>query len=123
MAKILLIDDEEAVRFSVRKILESGGHIVTEADNGATGLELFKLGSFDMVITDLIMPEKEGIETLEEVKMLSPDTPVLAISGGGRFGGTNYLETAKILGACDALAKPFTAIELLESVNRCLAKQ
>ncbi len=122
MANILVIDDDEAVRYSVRKILESQKHSVSEADNGHAGLALFQKDAFDLIITDIIMPDKDGIKTISEVKEASPETPIIAMSGGGRFGGDEYIRTAKIIGASRVISKPFLPAELLDCVDGCLSK-
>ncbi len=77
--------------------------------------------SFDLVITDLIMPEKEGLETIADIRKLCGDLPIIAISGGGRVGPTNYLETARFIGANTTLAKPFGRRELIKTVSELLA--
>ena len=121
MARILIIDDEELARYAVRKILTGAGHDVTEADTGSTGLELQRKTPFDLVITDIVMPEKEGIETIMDLKKEFPDTPIVAISGGGRLGPTDYLNMSSQLGARQTLAKPFSRDDLLSAVDTCLA--
>ena len=119
VARILLIDDEEGVRSTARLILESAGHEVTEAEDGARGLALFQAGSFDLVITDLYMPRKEGIETIQDLVALGAKVPILAMSGaGGEDGGA--LVDAQLLGARATLSKPFTATELREAVDELL---
>ncbi|MDH5527211.1 MAG: response regulator [Nitrospirota bacterium] len=121
MARILIIDDEELARYAVRKILTGAGHDVTEAENGSNGLELQRKTPFDLVITDIVMPEKEGIETIMDLKKEFPDTPIVAISGGGRLGPTDYLNMSSQLGARQTLAKPFSRDDLLSAVDTCLA--
>ncbi|OFX12761.1 MAG: hypothetical protein A2516_09800 [Alphaproteobacteria bacterium RIFOXYD12_FULL_60_8] len=116
MARILVIDDEELARFTVREILESAGHTVEEATNGNEGLALQRRQPFDLVVTDIIMPEKEGIETIIEMKADYPALPVIAISGGGRTRNLDFLQIAQKMGASKIIAKPFTEEELLTSV-------
>lgn len=120
MARILVIDDEDLARFTVANILESAGHEVVEASDGEEGLALQKEHPFDLVVTDIIMPKKEGVETIVELKRDFPDMKVIAISGGGRTRNLDFLELAKQFGADKILAKPFTEEELLENVNACL---
>ncbi len=122
MARILLIDDEEIARYAVRQVLETGGHEVTEAENGNEGIALQKAQPFDLVVTDMIMPEKGGLETIVELKRDYPALPVIAISGGGRTRNLDFLELAKRYGADEVLAKPFSEEELLQCVDACLAK-
>lgn len=120
MAAILIIDDEELVRYSLRKLLDPLGHEITEAENGAEGLAMVRERPFDLVITDIIMPEKEGLETVTELHRSHPDLDVIVISGGGRTGNKDYLRMAKGLGAKHALMKPFRAETLIEAVDDCL---
>lgn len=121
MANVLIIDDDSALRGTMKKILERAGHEVAEAEDGARGLELFRCGAFDLVITDLIMPEKEGIETILELRADHPEVRILAVSGGlsvDEDGGV--LQDAEALGADDSLAKPFSVEELMEKVEPLL---
>lgn len=120
MARILVVDDEELARFTIREILESAEHEVTEAFNGIEAISRQKEQPFDLVITDIIMPEKEGVETIIELRKDFPDLKIIGISGGGRTRNMDFLELAKQFGAERILAKPFTADELLENVDACL---
>lgn len=123
MAHILVIDDEELARYTVREVLQSAGHEVAEAANGAKGIALQKAQSFDLVITDIIMPEKEGVETIIELKRDFPDLTIIGISGGGRTRNLDFLKLAEQFGAERVLSKPFTEDHLLECVNSCLSEQ
>lgn len=102
-------------------MLEGSGHEVAVAAQGAEGLTLFGEHPVDLVITDIFMPEKEGIETILELRHQSPQTKIIAISGGGRAGNLDISATAKNLGAHQTLAKPFARQELLDAVNAVLA--
>ena len=115
--RVLLIDDEEMVRKIVRKMLERSGHEVTVAENGRLGLEQLKTGTFDLVITDIIMPEMEGVETLMMVREQHPDVKVIAMSGGGRTGNIDFLSTAEKLGASAILRKPFSLGSLTAAIE------
>ena len=121
MSSILIVDDDEAVLDVLSEMLTLAGHEVTIAHNGKDAVRWVIDGEFDLVITDLIMPEKEGIETITEIRRQSSDTPIIAISGGGRVGPNDYLETAKFIGADATLAKPFARQELLSTVDSLLA--
>ncbi len=121
MAHILIIDDEDMVRMVLKQSLEKVGHAVTEANNGAKGITALRDGDFDLIITDIVMPEKEGVETIAEIRAGDPDLPIIAVSGGGRIGPENYLDAARRLGANHAFAKPFDRAELLHAVDECLA--
>ena len=121
MTRVLVIDDEELARFTVREILEGAGYEVAEAKNGNQGLAFQKAQPNDLVITDIIMPDKEGVETIIELKRDFPTLPIIAISGGGRTRNLDFLKLAEQYGAQKVLAKPFSEEELLESVQTCLA--
>lgn len=120
MALILIIDDDAALRATVRKILERAGHEVRDAGDGDRGLRIFREEGADLVITDIIMPEKEGIETIQELREADPDLPILAISGGGRADPSEPLTDARLLGADETLAKPFDVDELRKTVEHLL---
>jgi CheY-like chemotaxis protein len=120
MGAILVVDDDVQVLEVISHILRLEGHEVTTARDGREAINIFKSGRFDLVITDLIMPEREGIETIAELKACSRMVPVIAMSGGGRVGPTDYLETAQFIGANATLAKPFARGELVRLVNLLL---
>jgi DNA-binding response OmpR family regulator len=120
MARILVIDDERLVRTSIEAVLSVKGHSVTLAADGREGLTQINKSEFDLIITDLVMPEMEGIETILEIRKKSSNLRILAISGGGlRIG--NFLGVAAELGADEVLKKPFTNAELLAAVDRLVA--
>jgi len=108
MQRILIIDDDHHILLMIKKMLERAGYEVDLASNGNEGLKLFKRVQADLVITDIIMPEKEGLETIREMKRLQSDLKIIAMSGGGKISADNYLETAKIFGASKVLQKPFS---------------
>lgn len=120
MTRILVIDDNPLVRATLRSILAAAGYEVVLASDGKAGLDEFRRRPSDLVITDIVMPEIEGIETIRQLRGLAPELPILAISGGGRGIPLDYLRMAQQLGASDVLSKPFEADELLSSVTRCL---
>lgn len=115
--RILILDDEKLVRFTLRQILEGAGYDVSEAATGDACLEMQKANPFDVIITDIIMPGREGIEIVMELKQAYPRLRVIAISGGGRNHNMSYLDFASRLGADATLAKPFTDDELLAAVR------
>lgn len=121
MTKILVIDDNAMVRKTISTILRHGGFEVELATNGREGIEVFRKGAPDLVITDLIMPEKEGIETILELRQVHPDIKIIAISGGSPAGNVDFLRMAQTLGANAIIAKPFRANELISCVKDCLA--
>ncbi len=120
MARILIIDDDSALRQTMRKIVERIGHEADEAEDGAVGLRLFRERSYDLVVTDLLMPEKEGIETILELREEDPDVPILAVSGGMTLDRTGPLADAEALGADASLPKPFAVEEFSDTVQQLL---
>lgn len=122
MSAILVIDDDASVREVVSEMLRMEGHDVTIAENGRDAIPMLAQQQFDLVITDLIMPEKEGIETIGEIRRTDRDIPIIAISGGGRLGPGDYLQTARHIGADATLAKPFTRQELLTTIESLLSR-
>ena len=122
MSAILVIDDDASVREVVSEMLRLEGHEVTIAENGREATAMLADREFDLVITDLIMPEKEGIETISEIRRTDSRIPIVAISGGGRLGPGDYLETARYIGADATLAKPFARQELLTTIDALLGR-
>mgnify|MGYP003836147139 CR=1 FL=1 len=121
MKSILVVDDEKNIRTIVRAILENEGYTVLEASDGNEAIRQFGEHSPDLVVTDLLMPEKDGIETLFELKQINGNAKVIALSGGGRICSENYLNYARKLGATATLEKPFTSEELLAVVHQAMA--
>lgn len=120
MARILLIDDDDALRGVIAQNLALAGHTVIEAADGRQGVNLFHAAPVDLVLTDLVMPGKEGVETIIELHREQPELPIIAMSGG-MPRSSMYLEIAAKLGARRALAKPFTPQELLKVIADVLA--
>ena len=104
----------------VRKTLAHFGHTVIEARNGKEGLQLFREANADLVITDLVMPEKEGFEILLELRQYQPPVKIIVMSGGVRGEKANYLQMAKLFGAAKVLAKPFSNEALIAAINELL---
>ena len=121
MQKILLIDDDPLVRRTIERILQKNGYQVHLAADGLEGLRTFRTLQPDLVITDLIMPVKEGLDTIRLLRTWSPEAKIIAISGGGRVANTDLLAEAAVLGASVVIAKPFEPDELLVKVSNCLA--
>lgn len=115
MATILIIDDEESIRILLRSALEAAGYEVTEAANGRQGLELYRRKPTDLVITDILMPELNGLDMLLELTREFLNAKVVAISGAG--GEKNVLDVAKLLGARQTFRKPFSIPQLLGAVR------
>src|SRR5580658_5170969 len=120
MAKILVIEDDVLVRNMIDKVLRLGGFDVVMAEDGARGMTSFRSERPDLVLTDIIMPEREGIATIVEMRRECPDAKIIAMSGGGRIGSADFLGMAKKLGANDIIPKPFLPQELLRRIKTCL---
>jgi DNA-binding response OmpR family regulator len=120
LPKILVIDDDPHVSGFLHALLTREGYEVELAADGAKGLKAFEAAPSDLVITDIIMPEREGIEVITQLRKLSPSTRIIAISGGGRMGPDAYLPLARNLGASRAFAKPLDKNELLAAVRELL---
>ena len=120
MTRVLIIDDEELVRVTLRQALELAGYEVAEATNGNEGVKLALGDPPDLVITDIIMPEKEGIETIAEIRREHPSMKIIAVSGGGRMGKMDFLQIAGKLGADRTLPKPFDPDDLVAMVQELL---
>lgn len=121
MARLLLIEDDANTRRVLYLALAGLGHHVVTAVDGGKGLRAARAEEFDLVITDLIMPEKEGIETIIELRRLQPDLRIIAVSGGPTAPMQQSNLAAAHLGAMATLAKPFTVETLAETVARVLA--
>jgi CheY-like chemotaxis protein len=119
--RILVIDDEAAIRYTVQLLLEDSGFTVEVASNGREGVAAFRANPPDLVLTDILMPEQEGIETIMQIRREFPKTKIIAMSGGGRMGNTDFLTIAKGLGADATIAKPFETEDLIDLVQRLLA--
>lgn len=120
MKRILVIDDDEQICAMLRQMLSRAGHLVDEAPNGDVGIRLHRASPYDLIITDIFMPEREGLETIRELRNDFPDAKIIAMSGGGNSGELSYLSLAKSFGAQQAIVKPFNRAELLECVEKAL---
>jgi CheY-like chemotaxis protein len=123
MPTILVIDDDQHVRGMLRTVLEDFGYKVLEAPDGNIGVQLFSENRVDLIITDIIMPDKEGLETIREIKASSPDAKIIAISGGAKVGPGTYLKLAERLGAQRVFEKPIQISVLLSSIAELLTDQ
>lgn len=116
MKRILVIDDDPQVRMMLRMTFEDAGFEVLEASDGEAGVKQFRSSPTEIVITDLVMPGKEGIETIVEIKQVFPEAKVVAISGGGKLGPDNYLKIAAECGAEHVFSKPIDRARLVACV-------
>ncbi len=121
MASILVIDDDRQVRVLLQEMLESAGHRVETAENGAVGLEAISRSAFDLVISDIFMPEMEGIETILSLRRDRPELKIIAISGGSPRAPMDFLPMARLAGAVATLEKPILRRDLLNAVDSALA--
>jgi len=117
---ILLVDDDEQFRGMLSEALTGEGFEVREASDGLQGIKLYGEQPTDIVITDLVMPGKEGLEMIVEIKRFHSGVKIIAISGGGRGSSNNYLKMAKAFGAQIVLAKPFSHHEILDAISQVL---
>lgn len=120
MVKILIIEDEDSFRNVLVKMLSKAGFEVRQAGDGNQALEVCAQFMPDLVLTDIIMPDKEGLETIQELLEINPSLKIVAMSGGGRFGPDSYLPLAEKLGAKATLQKPFMREELIATINSVL---
>ena len=121
MADVLVIDDSAHVRDFLRRALERAGHRVVEAEDGAKGVRLFRQHPADLVITDIYMPEKEGLETIREIRSGFPGARIIAITGyDAPMKADRVLEIARALGAAGSMKKPLDLDQLMEMVDRTL---
>lgn len=122
MIKILVIEDDNSFRNVLMQMLEKAGYEVIQAENGNQALKICESFSPDLVLTDIIMPDKEGLETIQELLSICPEIKIIAMSGGGRFGPNSYLPLAQKLGARKTLQKPFMREELLSAIAEVLSE-
>ncbi len=122
MARVLLIDDDEMSRQAVHRMLERAGFTVESTGNGRDAVTRYEPGEIDLIITDLIMPDIDGLEIIQEVRRKDPAARILAISGGGRVQAEEYLSVARKFGAVEVLPKPFASQDLKAAVERALQR-
>lgn len=120
MVSILLVEDDDQLRTMLTLLLTSSGYEVREASNGKLACDLYEQYRFDLVITDLVMPEIDGLEVIMELIRRNKNVRIIAISGGGEVKGAEYLRIARKLGAQLTLSKPFSSEEFLDSVSLAL---
>lgn len=117
MVRILLVDDDDALRAVLRRALERAGYMVFEAFDGRAALRVIAEGPVALVITDLVMPDMEGLELIRSLRCSHPTLPVIVISGGTRPGMEDYLPVAKLLGVASILTKPFELPQFIDAVR------
>jgi DNA-binding response OmpR family regulator len=117
MKKVLVIDDDEQIREMIRVILEDSGYAVYLTSDGDEVTNIYKDNPVDLIITDIIMPERDGLEIINQFRKEHPNVKIIAISGGGKIKAENYLVAAENLGAVKTLSKPFDIMELVDIVK------
>lgn len=122
MASILLIEDDDLLREALASVLATRGYTVTQASDGEKGIKLFRTAPTDLVITDIVMPNKEGVETITELHRDYPNLGIIAMTGHLADDGPLYLKMAGALGARCMLEKPFDFPTLLSAIDRVLAE-
>ena len=120
MKRILIIDDDDQFRQMLHAMIEKEGYEVKDAPDGDVGMSLQEEKPFDLIITDIIMPNKEGIAVITDLKGLYPDSKIIAISGGGRIVPNDYLGIAEKLGADRTLSKPFERKKLIDTIKELI---
>jgi CheY-like chemotaxis protein len=120
MKKILLIDDDELVIYALKRYLEKNGFHVISLNSGKSVLEKIKETNPNIVITDIIMPDVEGMEVITKIRNINKQLPIIAISGGSRYVDKTFLTTAEMLGASASLEKPLDEEKLLELINNLI---
>ncbi len=123
MASILLVEDDDLLRTMLKSLLTSSGHEVWEASDGTRVCEMHQQQRFDLIITDVVMPDTEGLGLITELRRIDQNVRIIAMSGGGQSGGEAYLNIAQKLGAQHTLRKPFGNDEFLETVRLALETQ
>lgn len=123
MSRILIIDDDSQMRTVLRQMIELAGYEVVEACDGREGLRCYHATPVDLIITDILMPEQEGLETIQALRRISPEVKIIAISGGGRMGQLDVLPIAAAFGAQCTLRKPLRRQILLDAVCQLLQGQ
>ena len=119
MAHVLLVEDSPAMLETLSFAMRSKGHSVVTASNGKEGMESFLANQFDLVVTDIIMPDMDGLALIDEMRRVVPNLKILAISGGGRAVEFDFLDAARKYGAVATLEKPFPMSEFHNAVDRC----
>ncbi len=120
---VLVVDDDALVRETIMNFMSTAGFEVDGASDGTVGVASYSEKKHDLVITDILMPGKEGIETIMDIRQINPNVKIIAISGQGWSGPVSYLDLAKQLGADSALSKPFSKSELLQTVGTVMQKK
>lgn len=117
MARILIADDDSEIRITLQKLLQMVGHEVELAKDGLEAVRILDTETFDLMVTDIVMPNQEGLESIMQARQKHPNLHLIAMSGGGKDRTENYLRMAKSFGAAAVFMKPFSPREMLDKVN------
>lgn len=120
MKSILLVDDDQVIREALSKALQLQNFRVNSLSDGSKVVNEINENDYDIIVLDIVMPNKEGLETIQDVRNVNSKIPILAVSGGGRTTPTGNLEIAKMMGATDTLLKPFDSFSLIQKINKIL---
>ena len=120
MATILVVDDDDVFRAALRVILEAAGYAVMEAPDGEAGLRVYREQGADLILVDLFMPKRDGLEMIQALRAMIPQPKTIAMSGGGTIGPRDMLAAAAALGAARTLRKPFASRDLLAAIEELL---
>ncbi len=123
MAKILIVDDDEQIRLMLSDLLKRSGSTVDQASDGEEAINKFNTNHYDLIITDILMPGKEGIQTIQELKKNNPNLKIIAISGGGHIESNVYLDMAKKMGADLCVPKPLDMYNFIDTVKKLLGDE
>jgi two-component system, chemotaxis family, chemotaxis protein CheY len=121
MARILIVDDDSRLREATRAVLESEGHVVIEASDGAEAHRLHTAQPVDVAVCDMFMPRQDGIETIRAFRRDFPALKIIAVSGGGYSGAIDVLKMARLIGATEVLSKPFSRASLVSALERMMS--
>ena len=115
--KILVVDDDDLVRMALSRILQKQGYACCEAKNGVEGIAAFKAHQPNIILTDMLMPDKEGLETISELLQMDPNVKIIAMSGGGQSQNMSFLQLARKIGASRTISKPVKPDDLFAAIN------
>ena len=121
MTSVLLIDDDVEIRELLHQVLVSLGYDARTTETGAQGLDAFRASPADVVLLDMFMPDRDGLETLRDLRRINPNVRVIAMTGGGTYKNVGILKPALLLGARKLLYKPVTPTELRDAIEEVMA--
>ncbi|SDL16948.1 Response regulator receiver domain-containing protein [Maridesulfovibrio ferrireducens] len=122
MPRILVVDDDPISRQILRAMLEKEGHVVSEAEDGVKAVNNYDKSSIDLVITDIFMPEKEGVQTVRELIKENPDVKIIAVSGGSSSANYDSLDWIKMFGVKYTFTKPFDSKAIISAIDELLSE-